>query len=65
MRVKVTQKGVFDKDGNRVKVGKVLDIKADKMPSHLVGKSVDLDALQAEPEVEEVKQPTNSAAQKA
>ncbi len=47
MKVKITQKGVYDKDNERVEVGKVLTIKGDKIPTYLVGKCVEVESAPA------------------
>ncbi|AHD02942.1 hypothetical protein [Leisingera methylohalidivorans] len=51
MKVKITQKGVFDQKGERVEVGEVLTVKGGKMPPHLIGKAVELDAAPGEGKV--------------
>jgi hypothetical protein len=38
MKFEITQKGVHDKDGKRIPVGKVLTLKEDKVPPYLAGK---------------------------
>lgn len=40
MKVKVTEKGVYDAKGERVPVGTVLSVKGDELPAYLVGKAV-------------------------
>lgn len=44
MKVKVTEKGVYDAKGERVPVGTMLNVKGDEMPAYLVGKAAAVDA---------------------
>lgn len=45
MKMKVTQKGVYDAKGQRIDVGTIIDVKGDKVPGYLVGKSAPVDAV--------------------
>jgi len=38
MKVKITEKGVYDQDGNRVPVGATVDVKGDTLPGYLANK---------------------------
>ncbi|MBA86128.1 MAG: hypothetical protein CML69_15555 [Rhodobacteraceae bacterium] len=48
MKFEITQKGVYDKSGKRVPVGKVLTLKGDEIPSNLVGKGRSLTPVVAD-----------------
>jgi len=43
MKLKVTQKGVFDAKGEEIEVGKTLTVDGDQVPAWLVNKAVPLD----------------------
>ena len=61
MKFEITQKGVYDKSGKRIPVGKVLTLKGDKVPSHLVGKGRDLTPAAAKAVDDQDDEPQKSA----
>lgn len=60
MKFEITQKGVYDKNGKRVPVGKVMTLKGDEIPSNLVGKGRSLTPMVAD-DGEEKQAVTNPA----
>lgn len=42
MKAKVTEKGVYDKDGKPVPVGTTIKVNGDKLPGYLVGKAAEI-----------------------
>jgi hypothetical protein len=48
MKVKITETGVFDGEGEELEVGEIVSVDGDEMPGWLIGKASVLDEVPAE-----------------
>ncbi len=44
MKIEITQSGVFNKDGQELTIGTVIECDGDQMPTYLIGKAVEADS---------------------
>lgn len=44
MKVEITRRGVYDKKGKPIEVGKSITVEGDKMPAWLIGKAIEVGA---------------------
>lgn len=48
MKVKITETGVFDGEGEELEVGEIVSVEGDEMPGWLIGKASALDEVPAD-----------------